>query len=309
MQVNLRSEQRFRCSNHFSISWQTEDGITHSAEAAGVNHSPSGLALQCPVKLIPGLAAYIEARDGQITGHCAVRHCTPSGAGYLIGIQLGVSTRQNVDLPAQDLKDYYEFLQISPKAEPDTIQRVYRFLAARFHPDNPETGDPQKFVQLAEAFSVLSDPQRRAEYDAILGARNGHEAAFQSVDFMDGIEGELNRRLAVLSVLYRRCRADVENPNVSLAEMETIMGFPREYLDFTTWYLRNKKYITREDNSDFALTIHGVDFVEANYSHLPMLRNLLNACPSVRGENQPQSADDHVLSNLKVLMLTAPELE
>jgi hypothetical protein len=126
---------------------------------------------------------------------------------------------------------------------------------------------------------------------------------------MDGIEGEVNRRLAVLSVLYRRCRADVENPRVSLAEMETIMGFPREYLDFTTWYLRNKKYITREDNSDFALTIHGVDFVEANYSHLPTLRNLLNACPSVRDENQPQSANDHVLSNLKVLMLTPPDLD
>jgi len=273
-----------------------------------VNHSPSGLGIQCPVKLIPGLAAYIEARDGRITGHCAVRHCTPSGAGYLIGIQLDESTRQNVAFPAQDLKDYYEFLQISPKAEPDTIQRVYRFLAARFHPDNPETGDPQKFVQLTEAFSVLSDPQRRAEYDALLGARNGHEAAFQSVDFMDGVEGELNRRLAVLSVLYRRCRTDVENPKVSLAEMEAIMGFPREYLDFTTWYLRNKKYITREDNSDFALTIHGVDFVEANYSHLPILRNLLNACPSVRGEDQPQSSDGHALSNPRVLMLNPPDL-
>ena len=40
--------------------------------------------------------------------------------------------------------NYYEFLQISPNAEPDTIHRVYRFLAARFHPDNPETGDADK---------------------------------------------------------------------------------------------------------------------------------------------------------------------
>jgi len=35
--------------------------------------------------------------------------------------------------------DYYEFLQISPNAEGETIQRVYRFLATRLHPDNPET--------------------------------------------------------------------------------------------------------------------------------------------------------------------------
>ena len=53
------------------------------------------------------------------------------------------------------------------------------------------------------------------------------------------------------------------------------MGFPREYLDFTTWYLRSKKYITKEDNSDFSLTPLGVDYVESNYSKLPLLRKLL----------------------------------
>ncbi len=42
--------------------------------------------------------------------------------------------------------DYYEFLQISPNAELSTIHRVYRFLASRFHPDDPETGDAAKFV-------------------------------------------------------------------------------------------------------------------------------------------------------------------
>ncbi len=48
-----------------------------------------------------------------------------------------------------NLPDYYEFLQISPNAEFDTIHRVYRFLALRFHPDNPETCDPDKFHLLA----------------------------------------------------------------------------------------------------------------------------------------------------------------
>jgi curved DNA-binding protein len=38
--------------------------------------------------------------------------------------------------------DYYEFLQISPNADVDTIHRVYRFLAARFHPDNPTAAIP-----------------------------------------------------------------------------------------------------------------------------------------------------------------------
>ncbi|MEJ5370304.1 MAG: J domain-containing protein, partial [Bryobacteraceae bacterium] len=64
--------------------------------------------------------------------------------------------------------DYYELLQISPNAEPETITRVYRILAARFHPDNPHTGDAEKFQLLRKAYQVLSDPQRRAEYDAEL---------------------------------------------------------------------------------------------------------------------------------------------
>ncbi len=62
--------------------------------------------------------------------------------------------------------DYYEFLQISPNADQDTIHRVYRFLAARFHPDNPDSGDADTFNQLKTAYDVLSDEDRRAEYDA-----------------------------------------------------------------------------------------------------------------------------------------------
>ena len=64
------------------------------------------------------------------------------------------------------IPDYYEFLQISPKAEPETIHRVYRFMAARFYPDNTSTGDPENFFLLSQAYKVLSDPERRAQYDA-----------------------------------------------------------------------------------------------------------------------------------------------
>lgn len=180
-------------------------------------------------------------------------------------------------ISADSSVDYYEFLQISPNAQPDTIHRVYRFLAYRFHPDNRETGDREKFLLLNRAYDVLSDPKRRHEYDATL---RKHEpkpnSAFESVDFLDGIEGEVNRRLAVLYLLYKRCRADVHSPKVSLLELEAQMGFPREYLDFTTWYLRSKKYITKEDNSDFSLTPLGVDYVESNSSKLPLLRKLLH---------------------------------
>ena len=60
--------------------------------------------------------------------------------------------------------DFYERLQISANAEPDTIHRVYRLLAPRFHPDNQDSGDESRFRAITEAYQTLSDPERRAKY-------------------------------------------------------------------------------------------------------------------------------------------------
>ena len=175
-----------------------------------------------------------------------------------------------------EIPDYYEFLQISPNAEPDTIHRVYRFLAARLHPDTPGTGDAEKFFLLKQAYDVLSNPQRRAEYDATRKNGLSQPAPLSTwIDFMDNMEGELNRRLALLAVLYFQRRTNPYAPEVSFLDIERRMGFPRDYLEFTAWYLRNKGYITRADNSDFALTAEGVDFVEKQRVKIPVLDRLL----------------------------------
>ena len=55
-----------------------------------------------------------------------------------------------------DTVDYYEALQISSNAEPETIHRVYRMLAQRFHPDNKDTGNATQFRLVSEAYEVLS---------------------------------------------------------------------------------------------------------------------------------------------------------
>ncbi len=289
MQVNLRREPRTFSRKTFSLSWENESGVTHSAQAEGTDISCSGVGLRCANEIRKGQVVYVQARDGHPTGYALVRHCTLHDKTYVIGLELNSETPS--PCPTDETVDYYEFLQISPRAESETIRRIYRFLAGRFHPDNPQTGDPEKFVLLNRAFDVLSDPERRSEYDATLDIQRGQPLpAFASVDFMDGADGEVNRRLAVLSLLYRKCRTNIDDPKVSLAELEAQMGFPREYLDFTTWYLRSKKYITREDNSDFALTVLGVDYVESNYSKLPILRKLLKAGSA--GQYQAEPANE-----------------
>jgi len=174
--------------------------------------------------------------------------------------------------------NYYELLQISPNADADTIHRVYRFLANRYHPDHPITADAEKFMLVTEAYSVLSNPEARMKYDDSVATRTEEGDQLSSkVDFMDSLNGELNRRLAVLGLLYFQRRTNSSRPSISLADLEDKMGFPRDYLDFTIWYLQKKGFITRADNADFALTVLGVDFVEENRASLPLLQRLLTA--------------------------------
>lgn len=198
--------------------------------------------------------------------------------GYVVGLEFDEETKKTLESSAEGAIDYYELLQISPKAEAATIHRVYRFLASMYHPDNPETGDPERFLQLQSAFKVLVDPERRAEYD--MARQDSEDQSIPlspSIDFMDGIQGEVNRRLALLSLLYRRRRISPQTPEVSLAEAESQMRFPRDYLDFSIWYLKNKKYISVGDNSALALTALGVDYVESNCTSIPILTRLLES--------------------------------
>ena len=65
-------------------------------------------------------------------------------------------------------KDYYEILQVHPKAESEVIAAAYRRLALMYHPDkNRSPGAEAKFKEMNEANEVLSDPERRGTYDLV----------------------------------------------------------------------------------------------------------------------------------------------
>ncbi|MGD0013764.1 MAG: J domain-containing protein [Bryobacteraceae bacterium] len=175
--------------------------------------------------------------------------------------------------------DYYELMQISASAELTTIQRVYRLLAARYHPDNPETGDMDKFLLLQQAYQTLSDPEQRAVYDSKCHTEQQQPMpVFEMKEFVVGIDAEVNRRLGTLCLLYNRRRSNPDKPGLSVLDLETKMGMPREHLEFTIWYLHDLKYVRRdESNNDILITGEGVDFVEQRLPASRIVRKLLRA--------------------------------
>jgi curved DNA-binding protein CbpA len=169
-------------------------------------------------------------------------------------------------MAASEEIDYYEVLQVSDGAEPETINRVYRIFAQRYHPDNQETGNEARFREITEAYHILSNPEKRAQYDATNQKRRKDRWRLVSAAGQSENDFELEQvvRLTVLEVLYTKRRLDSQNPGIYLRELEKMIGRPREHLEFTIWYLTQKKLIANDDARIY-LTADGAEYLEASY--------------------------------------------
>jgi curved DNA-binding protein CbpA len=170
-------------------------------------------------------------------------------------------------MPIEEPIDYYEVLQVNASADPETIDRVYRLLAQRFHPDNQQTGDEGRFRTLLEAYTVLRDPEKRARYDVLHQQRRQERWRLVSsaAESENDFEMEQLVRLTVLEALYTKRRVEPSNPGIFWREFEKLIGRPREHLDFTLWFLLQKKFVARDDNSQLVLTVEGAEHLEQTY--------------------------------------------
>lgn len=163
-----------------------------------------------------------------------------------------------------DQKDYYEALQLSPHADAETVERVFRHLAKRFHPDNGETGDSTRFATVVEAYRVLSDPERRAAYDAGYSKLQEQQwKLFDQASAVGGVEGDRRIRLGILTVLYQARRRDVDRPGVGVLDLERILDCPQDHMKFHLWYMREKGWLERQENGTLAITASGIEYLNS----------------------------------------------
>ena len=87
-------------------------------------------------------------------------------------------------------RDLYEVLGVSKDASDADIKRAYRKLSKQYHPDiNKEAGAEEKFKEIAEAYEILSDSQKRAAYDQYGHASYDPNSGFSGGGFGGGFEG------------------------------------------------------------------------------------------------------------------------
>ena len=96
-------------------------------------------------------------------------------------------------MPSAPERDYYEVLGVPRNADPKQIKDAYHRLAMRYHPDRNKASDAEeRFKEIAKAYAVLHDPEKRAEYDArghAGVAHFSHEDLYGDLDFGDRFDG------------------------------------------------------------------------------------------------------------------------
>jgi hypothetical protein len=249
------------------------NGGMQAVKARLVDVSDWGVGIETPLPLEVGVevaflgpTAMLRSLSGK--KQARIMHCRLKDEGaYRSGCAFegGPQPKRGKTTPAAetDIDDYYEILQISPNADGDTIQRVFRMLAQRYHPDNSETGDEKVFQRVLHAYRVLSDAEKRAAYDV------QHQASralrwkiFDQSKSALGVEGEKRKRWGVLSLLYTKMIEEPRQPGMMLRDLEELLSCPREHLEFTLWYLKQKRSIAGPDNGRYTITAEGVDLVE-----------------------------------------------
>ncbi len=176
------------------------------------------------------------------------------------------------------LVDHYEVLQLSQSSDSETLERVFRLMAKRYHPDNPDSGSEESFREVHEAYEVLTDPARRAAFDVQYDKHKSMQWQVFDQDATRGSHQEDQKAFSgVLSLLYAARRNDPESGGVGGIDLERKLGIPREHLEFPFWYMKKRGWIEILQSGQYAITIDGIEEVLTREATAPVHRMLTEA--------------------------------
>jgi curved DNA-binding protein CbpA len=192
-------------------------------------------------------------------------------------------------------QDHYFILGIDPKADSETIQGAYAKLSQKYHPNNRDTGDAEKFAAVNLAFEVLSDPSLRITFDQLKGVdHEGGNPKFTGVDFFHALEHGTVLRAAVLCILYDRRRTKSFKPSLSMRHLEGMLHVTAEDLNFALWYLKQRGLVASDDKSNMEITVGGMDHLEQNRPSaeavMPLIKESSLADPKLPSEKPPAAS-------------------
>ncbi len=232
--------------------------------------------------LLVSIAGEIDTGTGRepLLGQYRVASCRIAGIGKYQAdltaepvVESAGSSTPTPDL--DDEADHYQVLQLSRTADVDTIRRVFHALAQRYHPDNRETGDQDKFRRVVDAHAVLSDPVKRAAHDVFLAGEDKMRfKLFDSLQSTEGVQAEVRKRSGILQLLYARRLTDAQRPAMRGRDFAELLACPLEHLEFAIWMLREQRLISRSDSNFFEITWQGVQAFEAeqgDFSKKPLI--------------------------------------
>lgn len=252
---------------------ESEDGKWQKIRAEIFNLTDGGLAVRVGEALRTGQSVLIEGGGVDSSSNSRpkgrVAWCAADGQGEF---QAGISLDQadGEAFAGASFEDYYETLEVHPTASLDTIHKIYRILAQRLHPDNPESGNEDGFKKLLCAYQIISDPEKRAGFDARRSSLLAKQyRIFDAETATPGLENEQRKRRGILALLYTKRLRQPDKAAVSLNEIEKLLAVPREHLEFPLWFLREQGWIARSDNAQFTITAKGVEQAESTGSWQP----------------------------------------
>jgi hypothetical protein len=248
-----RRQRRERTDAAVELIWK-EDSYRRFECGRILDTSRTGLGVACPQPMGVSSSLILRAPGIDVLALAKVRNCAWRRTQYHLGIEF--MEKASIKPRSPDLEpDHHELLRAGMAGDAERLDRVYRAMAFRYHPDNGDTGDSEIFLRISETYRILAVAQPPQELEI---ARSG------GTEWQTELRGLKAKRAAVLGLLCQRRMSDYRNAYVSPGELESLTGMPSDEIGFILWYLREKGAVSGSDSSpDFAISAAGVDILES----------------------------------------------